>query len=308
MPTLEDAFYALTPVKQKRTKPMEVLALGLSRSGTDSLRNALEILGYSHVWHGYELFENQPAMEQLTKLLRKKRKRHIGLWTRLDHAVRTMDFSEVFVQSYFWGYGGLEGNGDCEITREDFDELLGHCDALTDAPGYLLAMELMAAYPEAKVILNTRNNENDWFRSSMVAFRPTHDGFGAWYWIKSWFSGEKYWTACCWDEMFNRWYQGSMAGNAKWVRREYHAMIRGAVEKEKLLEWSVQESWGPLCEFLGKEVPEVEFPSGNVPSDLLVRAAAPTELNDRKAKQNMAITVGIFVAVVAVAAFGNAAS
>jgi len=42
----------------------------------------------------------------------------------------------------------------------------------------------------------------------------------------------------------------------------YEAMRR-IVPKERLLEWHASEGWGPLCEFLGKEVPEGEFPKVN---------------------------------------------
>lgn len=40
-------------------------------------------------------------------------------------------------------------------------------------------------------------------------------------------------------------------------------MIRGLVPKERLLEWSVDEGWEPLCAFLGKEVPDEPFPHAN---------------------------------------------
>lgn len=38
-------------------------------------------------------------------------------------------------------------------------------------------------------------------------------------------------------------------------------MIRGLVPKDRLLEWSVEDGWEPLCKFLGKNVPEEAFPS-----------------------------------------------
>lgn len=40
-------------------------------------------------------------------------------------------------------------------------------------------------------------------------------------------------------------------------------MIRGLVPKERLLEWYIDDGWEPLCEFLGKPVPDVEFPHAN---------------------------------------------
>ena len=41
-------------------------------------------------------------------------------------------------------------------------------------------------------------------------------------------------------------------------------MIRGLVAKDRLLEWSVEDGWEPLCQFLGKPVPKDEpFPRTN---------------------------------------------
>lgn len=40
-------------------------------------------------------------------------------------------------------------------------------------------------------------------------------------------------------------------------------MIRGLVPKERLLEWTVEDGWNPLCEFLGKPIPDEPFPHVN---------------------------------------------
>lgn len=43
---------------------------------------------------------------------------------------------------------------------------------------------------------------------------------------------------------------------------EYHnEQVRKVVPKEDLLEFNVKQGWGPLCEFLGVEVPDVPFPN-----------------------------------------------
>lgn len=44
---------------------------------------------------------------------------------------------------------------------------------------------------------------------------------------------------------------------------EHCNMIRGLVPKERLLEWYVEDGWDPLCKFLEKSVPEVDFPHAN---------------------------------------------
>jgi len=44
---------------------------------------------------------------------------------------------------------------------------------------------------------------------------------------------------------------------------EHCNMIRGLVPKERLLEWTVEDGWEPLCAFLGKEIPAEPFPHAN---------------------------------------------
>lgn len=44
---------------------------------------------------------------------------------------------------------------------------------------------------------------------------------------------------------------------------EHNAYVRKRVPKERLLEWSVTEGWEPLCNFLGKDVPDTPFPRIN---------------------------------------------
>ncbi|KAJ4180862.1 hypothetical protein NW767_013417 [Fusarium falciforme] len=49
--------------KCTRTVPMEVLALGMSRTGTSSMQRALMILGYNEVYHGFAMFANPCEVE-----------------------------------------------------------------------------------------------------------------------------------------------------------------------------------------------------------------------------------------------------
>lgn len=43
----------------------------------------------------------------------------------------------------------------------------------------------------------------------------------------------------------------------------HYAHVRALVPKERLLEFRAKDGWGPLCEFLGKEVPKGEYPAVN---------------------------------------------
>lgn len=61
--------------------------------------------------------------------------------------------------------------------------------------------------------------------------------------------------ACVWD--------GDFENNGKRKFDEHNDMVRRLVPADNLLEFTVQEGWGPLCEFLGVPVPDEPFPRVN---------------------------------------------
>lgn len=70
----ENYVYAVkNPPPRKRMKPMEVLCVGLPRSGTESLQVALLKLGYDHTHHGWDILLEEPSYcQQWVQLCRKK--------------------------------------------------------------------------------------------------------------------------------------------------------------------------------------------------------------------------------------------
>jgi hypothetical protein len=63
---------------------------------------------------------------------------------------------------YRW-FGPPDGKNN--ITAADFDALLGHAVAVTDTASSVFAAEMIAAYPDAKVILNQRKSISEWHES-----------------------------------------------------------------------------------------------------------------------------------------------
>lgn len=67
---------------------------------------------------------------------------------------------------------------------------------------------------------------------------------------------------------------GGDVNNMEKLKKGYaahYARMREIVPKERLLEWHPKDGWEPLCQFLGHEVPEGEFPKvnqGNFVADL----------------------------------------
>jgi hypothetical protein len=209
------------PTPHKRSKPVKVLCLGLPRTGTESLSVALRTLGLA-TYHGWDLvFEPDGRKLQLCdELLRRK-------------------------------YNGAR-DGDVQITRAEFDILLNDNQAVVDSLCLFFAPELLAAYPEAKVVLNLRPDINAWYHSINKTIVQEIDQ--SWIiWGMQWFSPEFYWLY----SLYLRYgYPGVFHGatttdsiqqNAKWVYRDHCNMVRGMVPKENLLEWSVEDGWEPLC-------------------------------------------------------------
>ncbi len=73
-------------------------------------------------------------------------------------------------------------------------------------------------------------------------------------------------------------------------------MIRGLVSKERLLEWSAEDGWEPLCKFLGKDIPKEPFPNTNDAAGFEGRKDRLLKRYTLQAVRNMAITSGCAVA------------
>jgi hypothetical protein len=188
---------------------LEVIGAGFGRTGTMSLKVALEDLGFGPCYHMIELFEHPE---------------HLELWEAASQG-KPVDWEELFS-----GYR-----------------------ATTDWPACSFYKELIERYPDAKVILTVRDPER-WYESTyntiygmrrtvsspifrlVGLFRP---GMGR---------AARMNDRLIWEDTFG--------GSLEEVRRR--------VPQEKLLVYEVKEGWGPLCEFLGVEVPrEKPFPHLN---------------------------------------------
>ncbi|KAK8146933.1 hypothetical protein G3M48_002355 [Beauveria asiatica] len=227
MERLKESIYGLRVTPRARTTPMQVLAVGPSRSGTGSLREALLQLGYHHAYHGFDTVVH-PQDDMLWHKLRLKRER--------------------------LGPGSL--------TAADFDQVIGHCAAVTDHAAAAFALDLIAAYPDAKVILNVRRDVDAWHRSVMQTLVPLHRSWR--FWVRSWFCSELFWVR----ESFMRgnwdkFYRGGFEKNSRTVLEEHCQAVRSQVVPERLLEWEIDDGWGPLCQFLGKAEPDRPFPTLN---------------------------------------------
>jgi len=213
-----------------RTVPMEVLSLGMPRTATLSMNEALRILGYADPYHFANILEN----------------------------IRDCDMWCDALNAKFKGKG--------RFCKKEFDQLLGHCAGVTDVPCIMFWEELHAYYPEAKIVLVERDTEN-WSRSMSILIRGLLDDKLSRYVLQY---TDPFW----WGRVFglSNLYLGILFGshdpnqaeaNAISAYQKHYANVRATIPKEQLLEYHLGSGWGPLCEFLGKPIPDLPFPHQN---------------------------------------------
>ena len=194
---------------------LKIIGAGFGRTGTSSLKAALEMVGYAKCYHMTEVFRN-PG--------------HIPVWSAAADG-RAVDWTRLFE-----GYR-----------------------ASLDWPGAALWRELIAAFPDAGVIL-TERDEAAWLRSFSQTIRPTLQ------------AGPP--EPPGWAEMARKVIHEGVFGGASdddeaclAAYRRQSAQVRAEVPADRLLVFDPADGWGPLCDFLGIDAPQAEFPHANTTAD-----------------------------------------
>lgn len=205
---------------------LELIGAGFGRTGTLSVYTALNELGFPS-YHTVEMVGNR------------RNRSHVDFWREVANGRPGQPF--------------------------DWERAFANYRATVDNPGCCVWRELMAAYPDAKVLLTLHPK-----------------GAAAWYdsMIETIYSFEKTWQYRLLakivpgmrkvSEMTNKLvWQRSHAGtlddrDAAIAHYQRHVEeVKAAVPPEKLLVYSVDQGWAPLCAFLGVPVPDKPFPSVN---------------------------------------------
>ncbi len=206
---------------------VRVVGAGLGRTGTNSLKLALERLLGAPCYHMLEVFEHLD---------------HVPVWT-----------------------AALRGEA------ADLGPVLGGFAATVDWPGAGVWAALADRWPDAVVLLSTRADAEQWWRSasatilqSMQRGAPAEPAWVAWEQMK--------------DAMMARFDPDWSEHDAAVAAYERHnAAVRAAVPADRLVEWQPGDGWAPLCAALGVEVPDEPFPHVNTTEQFRARAAASRE-------------------------------
>ncbi|KAI8247471.1 cofilin tropomyosin-type actin-binding protein [Colletotrichum sp. SAR 10_77] len=210
--------------------PPKVIAVGLLRTGTTSLKTALEELGFKHVYDG---------LDSRTKPTH---------WDFLERAAMAT-----------WPEINAKGQSPRPkpFTREDWDELFGVYDALTDLVCFF-AVELADAYPDAKIILTERDYDT-WYPSfeSQVLWPNFQPLTSILIKILGTIVGNRAGFAM---QKILRGFSGGASSLEDFRRmtpevyRRHSERIKAHIAPERLLVYRVgKDGWKPLCDFVGKE-------------------------------------------------------
>lgn len=252
------------------------------------MREALFQLGYYDVYHGVAAVHENP--------------RDCEMWLDAYHACK-------------------DGKG--TFGRKEWDQLLGHCmvllktlallllaitdadaQAVTDDPCASFAKELIEAYPDAKVVLTVRDSPEAWCKS----VERTIWKWGSRWWAERGILYDFYlWLRGANNPLFlmtkRSWYESGFnefPTKGKQLYLAHNEYVKSLVPEDRLLVFNVKEGWNPLCEFLGKELPQTPFPKINDSEEFQRRAEAGNRMLRKKALMNgvkLLIGMGTLAAV-----------
>jgi hypothetical protein len=201
---------------------LEVIAAGLGRNATLSMKFALEKLGFGPCHHMTEVFADG--------------RRQVPLWIEASR-----------------------GNPDWDAVFDGFR-------STSDYPSASYWRELADHFPEAKLVLTTRDPDS-WFDSvSETIFSPMMQAS-----LVGTPMGEMMQGV-----IFSHFDGGDITDRAfmtDWYVKRNQAVIDG-LPAERLLSFHPKMGWEPLCAFLGVDVPDVPFPRVNSRDELGTAAAA----------------------------------
>jgi len=206
---------------------LAVIGAGFGRTGTMSLKVALETLGYGRCYHMAEILMHH--------------RNHMGSWAAA-HRGEQVDWDELFV-----GY-----------------------KAAVDWPSCGFWRELSKYYPESKVILTKRDPER-WHESILRTIYPAFLAMQA-------SDDPDRRSAGDWINVMV--YRGVFAdliedkAHAIDLYRAHNQAVVQCIPSHRLLIMDGEQTWEPLCRFLGCPIPDEPYPMLNTSEEFLANGGA----------------------------------
>ncbi|HSX28776.1 MAG TPA: sulfotransferase [Candidatus Saccharimonadales bacterium] len=194
--------------------PLKIIGAGMWRTGTVSLKSALETL------------TEQPS-HHMTELL--------------IHPQQVNEWLSVV-------------NG----MRPNWDYLLHDYGSTLDWPSLAFWNDLQQTYPDALVLLSTRDPEEWWQSVSATVLKsaPTRE------------TARSPWELLV-VALFENYFVGRLPTKRQAIQayNEHNDLVRRTVAPNRLIEWTPSDGWTPLCRALDKPIPDRPFPHLNTAAE-----------------------------------------
>lgn len=202
--------------------PLRIIGAGLGRTGTASLRLALNDLGVP-CYHMFDLGFGPTRVQE------------VAFWNEVaDGAAPPWD--RVF---HRWG-------------------------AVLDYPACFFWKELMAAYPDAKVVLTTHpKGSGAWYDSTAATIHAEPEAKNA---SAYGLEFNRMMERLVWTGVFGGQFDDREATIATY--EAHNQAVRDGVPAERLVDYQVNQGWGPICAALDIPVPDRPFPNSNSRSEM----------------------------------------
>jgi len=196
---------------------LRAIGAGVGRTGTTSLKVALERLLGAPCYHMFEVFP---------------RRAHLERWTAAARGAPV-----------------------------DWHALFDGFSATVDWPAAAFWKELSEVFPDSIILLSTRASAESWWKSASETIfrRATAERGGP--------------IATMVDAIFEtRFTRALLDRDAAIAAYERHnADVRATAPPARLVEWTPEDGWGPLCKALGVPVPAEPFPHANTTDEFNAR-------------------------------------
>jgi len=205
---------------------LKIIGAGFGRTGTRSLKEALEILGFGPCYHMVEVFEHPE---------------HVAQWDAASKG-EPIDWKELLHD-----YRATVDWPGCTFYKE----------LMTVYPNARVLLSVRDPekwYESAKSTIYQVNHSRRTLSTSLLFFflKLVKPGIAA---------GVPMNQRLIWHGTFHDRFEDKEYAIS--VFNQHNEEVKSYVPAEKLLVYSVKEGWEPLCAFLGVPVPDVPFPHLN---------------------------------------------
>ncbi len=220
-----------------RVDELKIIGAGFGRTGTRSLKEALETLGFSRCYHMVEVFE------------------HSGHAVQWEAASRN---EQIDWEAIFQGYQATVDWPGCTF----YKQLMA---AYPTAKVLLSVRDPEKWYESVKntIYQVTKNGPTSFTRPPSLLLSSTPPDIAT---VKPMID------QLIWNDTFHNRFEDKE--HAISVFNQHNEEVKAYVPPEKLLVYQVKEGWGPLCTFLDVPMPDMPFPYLNDRESFLARRDA----------------------------------